>query len=123
MQRLRQRILSGTIWVLIKKSLHFIRSAGTLRVLRNDEGNYTLDFPTDTLSPRDDQSEIIHKILGIKPLEIFRGKDDYMAVLPKQSDIEALKPDFTLLKSLDSRGLIATAKGDSVDFVSRCFFP
>ena len=38
-------------------------------------------------------------------------------------DIETLKPNFLPLKNLDARGLIVTAKGDTVDFVSRCFYP
>jgi PhzF family phenazine biosynthesis protein len=96
--------------------------SGPLRVTRY-EGLYTLDFPTDKLEDGEHAREIIEKVLKIKPLEIFRGRDDYMAILPSQADIEQLEPDFLPLKNLKARGLIATAKGDSVDFVSRCFFP
>ncbi len=46
-----------------------------------------------------------------------------MVVLESQKEIEALKPDLVLISKLSSRGLIVTAKGDKVDFVSRCFFP
>ena len=46
-----------------------------------------------------------------------------MVVLDSQSDIETLNPDLSLVKKLPARGLIVTAKGDKVDFVSRCFFP
>lgn len=96
--------------------------SGILKVVKNEHG-YTLDFPTDKLEVRPDISDIIYNILKVKPLEVFRGRDDFMAVLPKQQDIESLRPDFSLLKTLGSRGLIATAKGEEVDFVSRCFFP
>ena len=34
-----------------------------------------------------------------------------------------LTPYFIEISKIDSRGLIASAPGDSVDFVSRCFFP
>ena len=34
-----------------------------------------------------------------------------------------LIPNFIEISKIDSRGLIATAPGYSVDFVSRCFFP
>lgn len=96
--------------------------SGVLKVIRN-ENDYTLDFPTDTLVKSDDKIDAIQKILKTQPIEVFRGRDDFMAVLSSQQEIEALNPDFSLLKSLGSRGLIATAKGDAVDFVSRCFFP
>lgn len=106
-----------------KDTISFQSLSGVLKVLRDSTYSYTLDFPTDSLEKRDDKMEIISNILGIQPIEVYRGKDDFMAVLSSQADIESLNPDFALLKTLGSRGLIATAKGDAVDFVSRCFFP
>jgi predicted PhzF superfamily epimerase YddE/YHI9 len=46
-----------------------------------------------------------------------------MIVLENEAAVANLKPDFNRLKQVPARGLIATAKGDEVDFVSRCFFP
>jgi predicted PhzF superfamily epimerase YddE/YHI9 len=43
--------------------------------------------------------------------------------LENEAAVSGLKPDFRKLSSLDSRGILVTAKSDSVDFVSRCFFP
>ena len=40
-----------------------------------------------------------------------------------RKDIENLQPDFGIISKLGSRGLICSAKGDNVDFVSRCFYP
>jgi predicted PhzF superfamily epimerase YddE/YHI9 len=37
--------------------------------------------------------------------------------------LEQLEPDFRLLAQLEGRGVIVTAPGREVDFVSRCFFP
>jgi len=34
-----------------------------------------------------------------------------------------VKPDMTLLKQLDTSGVIVTAKGYKADAVSRCFYP
>ncbi len=105
-----------------KDVITFETLSGVLKVSR--KGNiYTLDFPTDKLENKKKKTDFIHKILGIKPLDVFKGRDDYMAILSSQAEIEALKPNFSLLKDLDARGLIATALGDDVDFVSRCFFP
>ncbi|MCL4139122.1 UNVERIFIED_CONTAM: hypothetical protein GTU68_050501, partial [Idotea baltica] len=44
----------------------------------------------------------------------------------EEDDEEAViktRPDFTKLARLDLRGVIITAKGNDVDFVSRCFYP
>ncbi|MCL4147335.1 UNVERIFIED_CONTAM: hypothetical protein GTU68_028919 [Idotea baltica] len=40
-----------------------------------------------------------------------------------ETAIRSLHPDFSRLKSANVRGIIATAKGDKVDFISRCFYP
>lgn len=116
-----------TLWQHLdfkKNVVTFDSRSGILKVSRTKTG-YTLDFPVDILRGVTDENEleIIRNVLKIKPLEVFRGKDDYMAILPSQADIENLDPDFLPLRHLDARGLIATAKGDNVDFVSRCFFP
>jgi PhzF family phenazine biosynthesis protein len=81
-----------------------------------------LDFPVDKLNEKNNFNEI-EKILGTKPNSIYRGRDDYLVILKAQKHIEALKPNFTQLKNLDSRGLIVSAEGKDCDFVSRCFFP
>ena len=63
------------------------------------------------------------EILGIEPLMLLRGKDDYLAVFENQKQIKNMQPNFSLLKKLDARGLVISAPGDEVDFVSRCFYP
>ena len=34
-----------------------------------------------------------------------------------------MQPNFSLLKEINSRGMVITSPGDKVDFVSRCFYP
>ena len=99
----------------------FHSKSGQLRVRRNQE-KITLDFPADEPEKIPDL-ELIDKALGIKSSKVFKSRFDYMVVLESQSYIETLKPDLTLINKLPGRGLIVTAKGDNVDFVSRCFFP
>lgn len=109
-----------------KSEVRFDSLSGILIVKKHENNSYTLDFPTDILRGYDldsPEAQIIRKVLNIHPLAIFKGRDDFMAVLPSEKDVADLKPNFAGLKDLDSRGLIATAKGDTVDFVSRCFFP
>ena len=83
-----------------------------------------LDFPTDKLEmSAHEQINVIEKCIGIRPLELYKGKSDYLAVIDSQRSLKALVPDLKRISELDSRGLIVTSKGDHVDFVSRFFAP
>lgn len=49
---------------------------------------------------------------------------DLFFVLKDEETVAKITPDFSALKALDlGVGVIVTASGDSVDFVSRTFFP
>ncbi len=96
--------------------------SGKLHVEQNDDGSMTLDFPTDTLQPVTPE-EKINKAIGISPLETFKGKTDYLLIYESQEQIETISPNFHLLNELDCRGVIVSAKGNDVDFVSRFFAP
>lgn len=81
-----------------------------------------LDFPTDTLKANHDFAQL-RKCIGINPKEVFVGKTDYMAVVESENEVLNLTPDFKEISKLPARGLIVTAKGVNVDFVSRFFAP
>lgn len=66
--------------------------------------------------------EALIKGLGQVPVEVLAA-DDYVAVFASEEAIRAITPDFTLLSQLDRRGVIVTAPGSDVDFVSRFFAP
>ena len=83
-----------------------------------------LDFPTDILEALpDEQSAVIEKCIGAKPINLYKGKTDYIAVIDNESLVKNLQPDSGKISKLKARGLIVTAKGDSVDFVARFFAP
>ena len=81
-----------------------------------------LDFPKDTLMNCSMHKEV-HDVLGVTPIELYEGRDDILAILDSAVLVKELKPDFSLLKKINKRGLIISAAGDDCDFVSRCFFP
>jgi predicted PhzF superfamily epimerase YddE/YHI9 len=56
------------------------------------------------------------------PAELHEARD-LLAVFADQSEVEALTPDFGAIARLDAFAIIATAPGDSCDFVSRFFAP
>ena len=98
---------------------HSSRS-GWLAVERKDD-MYFLNFPTDTLEKlTEEYNATIEKCIGTKPIELYKGKTKYMAVIDSESSLQMLQPDFIEISKLR---LIVTARGDEVDFVSRCFAP
>ncbi|MEM6843124.1 MAG: PhzF family phenazine biosynthesis protein [Bacteroidota bacterium] len=99
----------------------FDTRSGILEVKKHESG-YTMNFPTDVLTPVEAPEEITSG-LGLTPKATFRGKTDYLVVIGSQEQLEQLTPDFRILAQGKVRGTIVTAPGNEVDFVSRCFYP
>ena len=97
------------------------RQSGLLYV-RRDGDELVLDFPADR-PELVDMHPVLSVSLSREPLETYRGKTDYMLVYKNQSQIEGMTPNFLLMSQVKARGIIVTAPGDSVDFVSRFFGP
>jgi len=95
--------------------------SGKLKVTRQ-EHSLTLDFPTDVCEQIELTDELTEGF-NIKPIEALKGKTDYVLVYENENQIKKLIPDFLLISKLNARGVIVTAKGDHVDFVSRFFGP
>ncbi|MGD9930259.1 MAG: PhzF family phenazine biosynthesis protein [Mangrovibacterium sp.] len=81
-----------------------------------------LNFPADKLSPVDAPNQII-KALGKLPEACFKGKTDYLLLYQSEKEIQEMNPNFSALAKADARGIIVTAPGEQVDFVSRFFAP
>lgn len=103
-------------------TIHFFSPhSGELSVTKN--GDFlTLDFPADILKKIDAPQEILDA-MNISPQEVFQGRTDYMLIYKNQGEIEQINPNMALLKKFKARGIIITAPGDLVDFVSRFFAP
>ena len=99
----------------------FNSRSGPLTITKSDEV-LTLNFPVDTLVEVNSIPEL-EQGLGVKPLKTFKGKTDYMLVFENEDQIKNMNPDFKLIGTVNIRGIIVTAKGDNVDFVSRFFGP
>jgi len=98
----------------------FHTRSGALIVARSEHG-YSMDFPAEPLVATDAPQELVDG-LGKAPKEVYTGFD-YVAVYGSEEEIQSLTPDFAKLKQLGLRGVVVTAPGTEVDFVSRCFFP
>ncbi len=103
------------------KEILFQSKSGILNVKRKNE-QIVLDFPTSEVIEVK-LPENIEQAFGILPQKGFIGREDLMYVFESQKEIENLKPDFNFLKTLEMRGIIATAPSIEYDFVSRFFAP
>jgi predicted PhzF superfamily epimerase YddE/YHI9 len=115
--------------VVVFRSLY----SGDLKVSRRAWA-LELDFPANVpelagsgsgvaAGVRPEEYAAIFKGLRIAPRDLYRGRHDFMVVLDSQEQVEELSPDFKILAGAQSRGVVVTARGRDVDFVSRCFYP
>lgn len=81
-----------------------------------------LDFPTDTLHECNIYTHI-EECIGQRVKRIFKGKTDYIALLGSEKNVREVAPNLPEIARLQARGLIVTAQGNEVDFVSRFFAP
>ena len=106
------------------KEILFTSQSGLLKVAV-EQDLFTLIFPTRMLRPIEVDPRV-EEILHQKVKEAYLGRD-LMLVLEDEVSEEELKnlsPDFMKMASYEvGDGMIVTAKGESCDFVSRCFYP
>ena len=81
-----------------------------------------IDLPKDKPT-KADITVIFEEALGVKLKELYRGIDDYLAILEDEHTVCNLVPNFEKLKMIKARGIIVSASGSKSDFVSRWFGP
>ena len=90
-------------------------------VVWKDEDFFVMDFPsrpaTSTEIP-DHLAEGLRRNIE----SVFKARD-FLVVLDNEKEVRDLDPDFSELEKIDCEGIIVTAPGDELDFVSRFFAP
>lgn len=83
-----------------------------------------LDFPS-TKPIKQSPPDKLLTALGTDALYVGKNKFDYLIEVDSADTLQNLKPNFSLLKDLQVRGVIVTAKSDSekYDIISRFFAP
>ena len=103
-------------------TIHFETvKAGVLRVKR-DGDKYTMDFPSRPPIPIEPPIGLVDALGEKEPVEVLRSRD-YFIVYESEDDVIDIAPDFFALSKMDTVGVIVTAPGKDVDFVSRFFAP
>lgn len=83
-----------------------------------------LNFPAEPAGPATAPDDLA-RALGITPKYVGLNRFDYLVEVDSEATVRNLKPDFTLLKAVSSRGVMVTSLASSpeYDFVSRFFAP
>lgn len=100
--------------------VQFSSASGPLRVLR-EKDYFALDFPARPGQPIEHDPQLT-VALGAEPVQLLRARDT-MAVFDSEAQVAALQPYFGQLSETDHFAVIATARGERCDFVSRFFAP
>jgi PhzF family phenazine biosynthesis protein len=102
--------------------IQFQSKSGELTVTVEEE-LLTLNFPSRKPEPSE-APQVILDALQHEPIEILKSRD-YVLVFQDEDVIRHLNPNQSILNqiNLDPGGVVVTAKGEEVDFVSRFFTP
>jgi PhzF family phenazine biosynthesis protein len=102
--------------------IKFHSNSGDLTVAV-EEKLLTLDFPSRKPEPSK-ALQVILDAIQVKPVEVLKSRD-YVLVFEDEETIRNLKPKQSILDqiNLDPGGVVVTAPGNEVDFVSRFFTP
>ncbi len=98
----------------------FETQSGELVVKRHGK-LYEMDFPAQPPLACPIPDTLV-KGLGQTPLEVLVAAD-YLAIFDCEETVRAIVPDHAILGRLERRGVIVSAPGRNVDFVSRFFAP
>ena len=103
-------------------SIQFQSKSGELTV-GIGEKLLTLNFPSRKPEPSEAPQVILNAIQD-EPIEVWKSRD-YILVFEDEEVIRHLEPNQSILNqiNLDPGGVVVTAKGKEVDFVSRFFTP
>jgi PhzF family phenazine biosynthesis protein len=103
-------------------TIHFETVKAGVLTVKRDGDKYTMDFPSRPPIPIEMPNGLVEALGGAKPLAVLRSRD-YFLVYKTEEEIKDMAPDFFALSKMDTVGVIVTAPGKDVDFVSRFFAP
>jgi len=98
--------------------------SGVLTARRSGE-MIEMDFPA-TPATEAPPADGLLEALGVEPVHVGRSRFDFIVEVGSEDQVRSLTPDIGLLRRVDARGVIVTARaseGSGADFVSRFFAP
>jgi predicted PhzF superfamily epimerase YddE/YHI9 len=109
-------------WGFSGNEIHFDSASGPLQVGISGD-YYTLDFPSRPVQAAQLPAATLAS-LSVPPLEVWQARD-YLLLYDSEAMVRQLSIDRPLFDQVNmgTGGVIITAPGDEVDFVSRYFTP
>jgi PhzF family phenazine biosynthesis protein len=104
-----------------KPVLRFNSQSGILTITKKDD-LITMDFPSWKPAPFAEYHSSLSQVLGGAVIKNVYQYRDLLVELENEDAVKNCEPDFTLMKKHFDK-IIITAKGNSIDFVSRFFAP
>jgi PhzF family phenazine biosynthesis protein len=103
-----------------RSAVRFHTKSGPLEVTRQGD-RFALSLPAQPgqLCP---VPQGLTEALGRAPRQMLAARK-YLAIFDEEADVAAIQPDLAVIARLDRDGLIISAPGREVDFVSRYFAP
>ena len=95
------------------------------RLVAQREGDWIwIDFAADPVQ-RMQADEALLRALSVAPTYVGKSRLDYLVEVETPADVERFAPDFALLRTVPTRGVIVTSRASDgrYDFVSRFFAP
>jgi PhzF family phenazine biosynthesis protein len=104
-----------------RSEIKFNSRSGKLTVKKTNEG-FCMNFPADKLNEVE-ITPFLRDCICMEIVQAFKGSTDYLLILKTEKEIRQVVPNMDILQTLDARGVIISAPGEKVDFVSRFFAP
>ena len=105
------------------EAIHFSTRSGILTALMKGE-NIQLDFPLERTEPTVAPDGLL-SALKVEAVYVGKSRFDYLVEVASETILRQMAPDFRLLATVPTRGVIVTSRSDDsrYDFVSRFFAP
>ncbi|CDZ77543.1 putative isomerase YddE [Legionella massiliensis] len=96
--------------------------AGELKARQEGELVF-INFPEKPLTLISCPSDLAVGLAGLQAKAVYDAGDRLLVILENAQQVKDLKPKIEILKNLAHPGIVVSAPGDEVDFVSRTFYP
>lgn len=95
---------------------------GDFYITQNNDGLITMSLPNQAPSECD-VPEALLSCLSITPAKVLKNRQAYFAIYDSEEHVRALSVNSEVLKQCAPYDLVATAKSQQFDFISRYFWP
>ena len=103
-------------------NIEFYINSGDILNVNRKQNKLSMNFPAYEPVSMEQNFDELHDALGVRP-SLFLHCNYGLAVFRNEEEIIQITPKFNSLKKLPYNGIIVTAPGNDVDFVSRFFGP